>query len=193
MNREYLDILLKRYWDCETTVAEEQELRDFFSRADLPEEYTQYLPLFSYVGEEQAVTLSDDFDERLQASIIAAGRKNEKEKTRVFVPLLRIAASLLLIGGLAISLFFITRQQNKPYYTETTGSNTDTNTAMQHATHALEKLSDALQMSEEASVETIRSIDDLDIDWFTLDSLSSIAADDSVKVNSLRIIKEENI
>jgi TfoX/Sxy family transcriptional regulator of competence genes len=167
-------------------------MRVFFSRADLPEEFMQYLPLFSYIGEEQLITLSDDFDERLQASVKAAGMK-KKKKSRIFTPLLRIAASLLLIGGLGISLFFITRQQNKPYYTETINNTSDTNTAMQQATYALEKLSDALQMSEEASVETIRSFDELDIDWSTLDSLSNIAADDSVKANSLIINKEDNI
>jgi len=192
MSKEYIDILLKKYWNCETSVREEQELRDFFSRADLPEEFIQYLPLFAYIGEEQSVTLSDDFDERLQATIIAAGRK-KKEQISFIAPFLRIAASILLIGGLGISLFFITRQQNKPYYTATINNSSDTNTAMQQATFALEKLSDALQMSEEASVETIRSLDELDIDWFILDSLSSIDTDDSVKVNSLRINKEENI
>lgn len=193
MNREYIDILLERYWNCETSVREEQELRDFFSRADLPKELQPYLPLFSYIGDEQAVRLSDDFDGRLQASIAAAGRK-KKRSFRILTPLLRIAASLLLIGGLGISLFFITRQQNKPYYTETTNYDTkDTNTAMQQATYALEKLSNALQMSEEASLETIRSFNELDIDWSTLDSLSSIATDDSIKTKSLRINKEDNI
>lgn len=193
MNREYIDILLERYWNCETSVREEQELRDFFSRDDLPEEFLPYLPLFSYIGDEQAVRLSDDFDGRLQASIAAAGGK-KKGPFRILTPLLRIAASLLLIGGLGISLFFITRQQNKPYYTETTNYDTsDTNTAMQQATYALEKLSNALQMSEEASLETIRSFNELDIDWSTLDSLSSIATDDSIKIKSLRINKEDNI
>jgi len=192
MNRAYINILLERYWNCETSVREEQELRDFFSRADLPEEFMQYIPLFSYIAEEQVVMLSDDFDERLQTSVKAAGKK-KKEKYHIFTPLLRIAASLLLIGGLSISLFFITRQQNKPNYRETINNTSDTNTAMQQATYALEKLSDALQMSEEASVETIRSFDELGIDWSTLDSLSNIATDDSVKVNSLIINKEDNI
>ncbi len=33
-------------------------------------------------------------------------------------PLLRIAASVLLLVGLGTGLFFITRQNNKPHFTE---------------------------------------------------------------------------
>lgn len=189
MNSDYIHILLERYWNCDTSVQEEQELRDFFTRDGLPAEFRQYLPFFSYIDEEQEVKLSDDFDERLRISMKVAGRK-KYVTIRIFTPLLRIAASLLLIAGLGVSLFFITRQQNKPYYTKTTN---DPNAAMKQATFALEKLSDAWQMSEEASLETIRAIDEMDIDWTTLDSLSSIVTDDSVKRNSLRINKVKRI
>lgn len=193
MYSDYIHILLERYWNCETSVQEEKELRDYFSRADLPEEFRQYHPLFTYIDEEQTVKLSDNFDIRLKASMKAAGKAAGTRKyvtIRIFTPLLRIAASLLLIGGLAISLFFITRQQNKPYYSETTDN---THNAMEQATFALEKLSDALQMSEEASMKTIRSIDNFNIDWITLDSLSSITTIDSLNVNKLTVNKEENI
>ncbi|MBF6627836.1 MAG: hypothetical protein ITG04_04935 [Proteiniphilum sp.] len=189
MNKENIHILIERYWNCETTVREEKELRDYFSQTDLPEEFRQYLPLFTYIGDEQEVKLSDGFNKRLKDSMKAADTR-KYVTIRIFAPIFRIAASLLLIGGLAISFFFITRQQNKPYYSETTDN---TNNAMQQATYALEKLSDALQMSEEASMETIRSIDNFNIDWTTLDSLSNITAEDSLNVNSFTINKEENI
>jgi hypothetical protein len=64
---------------------------------------------------------------------------------------------------------------------------------MEQATYALEKLSSALQMSEQASMETIRSIDNFNIDWTTLDSLSNITAEDSLNAHSFTVIKEENI
>lgn len=189
MNNDYIHLLIERYWNCETTVREERELRDFFSHADLPEEFKKYVSLFTYIDEEQMVALSEGFDKQLKNSMKAAGSRNYVT-IRIFAPLLRIAASLLLIGGLAISFFLITREQNKPFYSETTDN---TYNATEQATYALEKLSSALQMSEQASMETIRSIDNFNIDWTTLDSLSNITAEDSLNAHSFTVIKEENI
>lgn len=168
-NNVHIDTLLERYWNCETTLSEEQELRDFFSQDSLPAIWQPYAPLFTYTREEQSVSLREGFDERLKKAM-------EKEKTgkkeyitiRIFTPLLRAAASLLLIVGLGISIFFITRQNNNPWFVETYD---DPNAAIKDATYALEKLSHALQTTEEASLQTIRVIDDLDIDWSALDSL----------------------
>lgn len=184
-NNGHIDTLLERYWNCETTLSEEQELNDFFSQDSLPAIWQAYAPLFTYTREERSVTLGEGFDERLKKAL-------EKEKTekkeyitiRIFTPLLRVAASLLLIMGLGISIFFITRQHNNPWFVETYD---DPNAAIKDATYALEKLSHALQTTEEASLQTIRVIDDLDIDWSALDSL--IAED--VTADSLAAIALE--
>ncbi|MDR2816882.1 MAG: hypothetical protein LBB62_09310, partial [Proteiniphilum sp.] len=90
---------------------------------------------------------------------------------RIFRPLLRIAVSVLLVIGVGISFYFISKQDNRPHFVETFK---DPNAAMQQAAFALEKLSHALRKSETASVETIRFIDDLDIDWSAIDSLNRI-------------------
>jgi hypothetical protein len=176
MQNEYIDRLLQRYWNCETTVAEEQELRDFFSREDLPEAWQPYAPLFAYVRDEQAVTLSDGFDDRLKAAMDKETAGTKKYITiRIFAPLLRVAASVLLIVGLGASIFFITRENNKPWFVETYD---DPNAALKDATYALEMLSQALQTTEEASLQTIRMIDDLDIDWSALDTIDLYNEDD---------------
>ncbi len=165
----YISTLLQKYWDCETSLAEEQELRDFFSRNNLPAAWQPYAPLFTYTREEQSISLSEGFDDRLRA---AMEKETDREKNyitiRIFAPLLRVAASLLLIVGLGISIFFITRKNNNPWFVETYG---DPNIAIKDATYALEKISLALQTTEEASLQTIREIEDLHIDWSALDSL----------------------
>lgn len=183
MQNEYIDRLLQRYWNCETTVAEEQELRDFFSREDLPEAWQPYAPLFHYVREEQAVTLSDGFEERLIAAIDQEAEEDKKYITiRIFAPLLRVAASVLLIVGLGASIFFITRQNNKPWFVETYG---DPKAALKDATYALQVLSNALETTEEASLQTIRVIDELDIDWSALDTID-LYNEDSDSLSSTR-------
>lgn len=170
-NNLYIHTLLTRYWKCETTLAEEQELRDFFSQDNLPAVWQPYAPLFTYLQEEQEVTLSEGFDERLtKAMNQKTGSTRRYITIRIFAPLLRVAASVLLIAGLGISIYFISRQNNKPWFVETYD---DPNAAIKDATYALEVLSHALQTTEEASLQTIREIDDLDIDWHALDSLDS--------------------
>lgn len=168
MNSEKIDRLLEKYWNCETSVQEEKELQAFFSGGDLPEELRQYIPLFSYIRDEQSVTLSDTFTERLRNAL--EGEKKERYITiRIFNSFLRYAVSVLLVIGMGVSFYFISRQDNRSHFVETFE---DPNAAMQHAAYALEKLSHALRKTETASMETILFIDDLDIDWAVLDSLN---------------------
>ena len=66
MDYKYIDQLLDRYWNCETTLEEEEILRAFFSQDNVPVELLRYRQLFIYEDSEpQADRLGDDFDERL--------------------------------------------------------------------------------------------------------------------------------
>ena len=56
MDYKYINQLLERYWQCETTLQEEAILRAFFSQDDVPESLMQYKALFSIQQEnEQAL------------------------------------------------------------------------------------------------------------------------------------------
>lgn len=183
MNSEYIHILIDKYWNCKTSVTEEKELQAFFSSNDIPENLKQYAPLFNYISDQSSATTSSKFEEELFESIEKLETKNKiKDKEyitiRVFAPFLKIAASILLIGGLGLSIFFIARQNNKPQFVETYR---DPHAAMKPATLALQMLSEAIQISESASQQTIQAIDELNIDWHTLDSLHI----DTLELNSL--------
>ena len=66
MDYKYIEQLLERYWQAETTLEEEEILRTFFCQKDLPAEMQQYAPLFAYEREEtRNDRLGDDFDERM--------------------------------------------------------------------------------------------------------------------------------
>ncbi len=170
MNRDQITALLNKYWRCETTVAEEQELRRFFVEEELPQELLPFAPLFSYLAEEQLPRLSADFDRRLDESLRHRGAKGPGQRLPRRALLMRIAASFLLIVGMGVSLFFITRQQNNPHFTEKGDEETQ---VLEQATNALEKLADALLMSEEASRETLQQLNEMEIDWEMIDSLSN--------------------
>ena len=46
MDYKYIEQLLERYWQCETTLQEESILRTFFSQEDVPASLMQYKALF---------------------------------------------------------------------------------------------------------------------------------------------------
>ena len=70
MDYKYINQLLERYWNCETSLEEEGILRAFFSQKDVPAELRQYQPLFAYQQlEAKEKHLGADFDNRLLAMI----------------------------------------------------------------------------------------------------------------------------
>ena len=68
MDYKYINQLLERYWQCETTLEEEQILRSFFSQLNVPRELERYRSLFVYEQTEPKTDrLGEDFDNRLMA------------------------------------------------------------------------------------------------------------------------------
>ncbi len=169
MNIERIHILLEKYWNCETSVSEEQELQEFYNFGDVPDDLQQLVPMFSYKQDQHAIALSDDFEKKLETSIRKADRKKQYITIKIFEPFLRIAASIILIAGIGVSVYFFARQNNQ-VFAETYN---DPGAALEQATSALEKLSMALQTTEEASLKSLEQLDNLDLDWSEIDSLSS--------------------
>ena len=56
MDLTKIEALLERYWEGETTVGEEQELKAFFAQEEIPEHLGVYAPLFQYLGGQQVKT-----------------------------------------------------------------------------------------------------------------------------------------
>jgi hypothetical protein len=70
MNLQEIDKLLEKYFDCDTSLAEERKLRQFFASGNLPPKYLELAEYFSYLGEEKDVLLKDpSFDARIQEHV----------------------------------------------------------------------------------------------------------------------------
>ena len=95
MDYKYIEQLLERYWQGETTLQEEDILRSFFSQPDIPEELRRYQPLFTLEKEE---SLGDDFDARILGMI-----DEEEPKAKIIsltsrlMPLFKAAAIVAII------------------------------------------------------------------------------------------------
>ena len=105
MDYKYIEQLMERYWNAETTLEEESILRTFFSQKDIPAEMEPLRALFA--DEASSQQLGDDFDARMLEMI----REEEAPKvvkareisiTRRMMPLFKAAAVIaiiLTIGG----------------------------------------------------------------------------------------------
>ena len=101
MDYKYIEQLLERYWQCETTLQDEAILRTFFSQPDIPEALRKYQALFA--GESQKEEpLGEDFDARM-LDLIGEAPKTITLKDRL-MPLFKaaaIVAILLTLGNAA--------------------------------------------------------------------------------------------
>lgn len=103
MDYKYIEQLLEKYWNCETSVEEEQILRSFFRQREIPGHLLRYKSLFAYQEAEMEKKLGDDFDARILAEIERPVVKVRKLTlyTR-FMPLFKAAAVMALlftVGG----------------------------------------------------------------------------------------------
>lgn len=69
MDFKYIEQLLERYWQCETSLEEEAQLRAFFSGSNVPRHLMRYKDLFVYQQLQQEEHLGEDFDARVLAQI----------------------------------------------------------------------------------------------------------------------------
>ncbi|MCD8266149.1 MAG: pyruvate ferredoxin oxidoreductase [Prevotellaceae bacterium] len=110
MDYKYIEQLLQRYWECETSLEEEAILRAFFSQKDIPEELKRYASLFEAERQmAEEAHLPADFDERLRRKL---GESEPHVKARslkwnlTLRPLFQAAAlvAIFLTFGLAMRL-----------------------------------------------------------------------------------------
>lgn len=78
MDYKYIEQLLERYWEGETSTEEEGILKAFYRQQNLPPHLARYQSLFAYADREKEQTLDSSFDARL---LQAAGIANEPGST----------------------------------------------------------------------------------------------------------------
>ena len=132
MDYKYIEQLLERYWECQTTLEEETILRKFFAQEDIPASLLPYRDLFLAEENMAQAHLSEDFDARLMERLAIgqptgatlAVQKGNKEKrhakvikisiTQQLRPLYRAAAmvAIVLSIGMAAQQGFERNEEN---------------------------------------------------------------------------------
>lgn len=115
MDYKYIEQLLERYWNAESSLEEEAILRNFFRQDELPAHLACFRDLFVYEVECSEIALGEDFDERVlkkanlqkakTMQVVYAKRQTAWHRLR---PMFRAVASvaIVLLVGSATRHFF---------------------------------------------------------------------------------------
>ena len=91
MALDRIENLLEKYFEAETSIAEEKELKDYFASSDVAQHLEQYKPIFGYVVQAK--------QEQFTATIPL---KTKKRKSVVW---LSVAASIAVLLGVSLFTF----------------------------------------------------------------------------------------
>lgn len=148
MDYKYIEQLIERYWNCETSPEEEQILRSFFSQEDVPAHLLRYKDLFSFENKEKEIGLSEDFDRKLLAEIEKPTVKARRISLyRRMMPMFKAAAAIAIVVllGKAVQSSFNSGdnagQQMTQSYRETYS---DPKQAYEHVSSALKIVSETM-------------------------------------------------
>lgn len=136
MDYKYINQLLNKYWECNTSVEEENILRTFFSQTNIPQSLIQYKPLFNYAEQSKEQDVLDDaFDAKMLAMVgeDAPIKAKKLTLTRRLVPLFKAAAMvaiILTLGNAMQNSFHSTIEHSKSSNIITNGVHHGSSVAM---------------------------------------------------------------
>lgn len=108
MDSNKIEALLNKYWNCETSLEEEQQLRDYFKGGNIPEQLRETAALFRYFELQKKKSLSDvSFDAQVLAK---TKRANKSIVVKLVYNTLRIAAG---VAVLVVAVWFIRNEVRK--------------------------------------------------------------------------------
>jgi anti-sigma factor RsiW len=102
MDSKQIKIILDKYWEGETTVQEERELRNYFAGEDIAEELKAIQPMFHFFKAEQEAYLNGDFEARLSEQL--RSRDNQAMPRRAKI--VRILGRAAAIAAIFLCVFF---------------------------------------------------------------------------------------
>jgi hypothetical protein len=94
MESEKIKELLDKYWNCTSSLEEEEQLRNFFRKDEIPPELQKYREMFMYFSDKRENVLDASFDERIMNMIHLKKARKSREFLGAFY---KIAAAVLLV------------------------------------------------------------------------------------------------
>ena len=144
MDSNKIDELLNKYWNCETSLEEEQQLHEYFRGRNIPEQLKETATLFRYFDEHKKKTLNDTaFDAEVMEKVKAP--KNGK-MVKLFNNSMRIAAG---VAVLVVATWFVRDEIRKADPQASEDTYDDPKLALEETKKALLMISKSFGRAEE--------------------------------------------
>ena len=98
MDLSRIELLLERYWNCVTTVEEEEELRLYFNSNQVPENLREAANLFKYYEMQREATLDSKFENEVLQKIGEQKSAKVVNMNHYFKNYMRVAAAVLVVA-----------------------------------------------------------------------------------------------
>jgi len=142
MDSNQMNELLQKYWNAETSLEEEQQLREFFAREPVPENLKETAHLFRYFEMQKQVGMTDThFDKELKKKIKPAGKWVQLSMPQIA----RIAAGLIVVVA---ATFFIREEVRKAFPDEPEDTYSDPKVAFEETKKALMMISKSFNKAQ---------------------------------------------
>lgn len=143
MDSKQLEQLLKKYWDCETSVEEENELKAWFRNNPAPEHLKDTAALFLYFGENKKKEIADvNFDHQVIEDI----KPRRGRMASLVQNSMRIAAGLIV---LMVATWFVRNEIRKTTPQEMVDTYDDPKLALEETKKALKLISKSFGAAED--------------------------------------------
>lgn len=122
MDYNRIEKLLEKYWECETSIIEEKELKAFFKGTDIPDNLKETALMFNYFEQESSQKkLGTDFDNQIIEKLETSDSNNTNIKVvDWFNRYAKVAAVILVLISVS---FLITKtlqhEQEKVHVADT--------------------------------------------------------------------------
>ncbi len=160
MDYKQIEQLLERYWQCETTLEEEQTLRLFFVNQEIPQHLLRYKELFVYQDTQREIGLDEAFDKRMLAivepTVVKAKRLTIMAR---FAPLFKAAAVVVFVVmvGNVIQHSLLSDRTTEYNYDNYVDTYDNSEAAYQKVSSALMIISEGLNKSKDLQlVDSLR-------------------------------------
>lgn len=140
MESDRIEILVEKYFQGETTIAEENELKNYFSSSDVAQHLEQYQPLFGYFSQAK----KQEFKQEIP---LQSKKRN--------VAWLSIAASVVVLLGIGTFTYF----NNNNVENQDLGSYDDPEVAFVETQKALALLSENVNVG----IESVQIINEYEV------------------------------
>lgn len=137
MDSKQIEQLLEKYWNTETSLEEEQQLRDFFRGENIPDTLKETAELFRYFDHQKKVRLNEpSFDGDVTRKINAT--RPAAKTVKMYYNYARIAAGIAVVVA---ATYFVGQEVRKSYPAEVTDTYSDPKLAFEETKRALMMLS----------------------------------------------------